>query len=74
MTEHTNRIAAENRQLRKELLQLIRRTMAMHQHRQELEEQHKALLREVQYGRDLKRLRGTRLNRLYQSFGISEEN
>lgn len=72
LTEHTSRIAMENRELRKELLQLIRRTRAMHHHRQELETQHKALLRELQYGRDLKRLRGTRQNRLYRSFGIDQ--
>ncbi|KAJ7372725.1 hypothetical protein OS493_017999 [Desmophyllum pertusum] len=59
LDEHTHRIKDENRLLRKELLQLIRRTRALHEHRQELEDQHKTLLREVQYSRDLKKLRGT---------------
>lgn len=73
MDEHTRRIKDENRLLRKELLQLIRQTRALHEHRQELEEQHKTLLREVQYSRDLKKLRGSRQNRLYQNFGVSAE-
>lgn len=73
LDEHTHRIKDENRLLRKELLQLIRRTRALHEHRQELEEQHKTLLREVQYSRDLKKLRGSRQNRLHQNFGISTE-
>lgn len=73
MDEHTHRIKAENRVLRKELLQLIRQTRALHSHRQELEEQHKTLQRELQYGRDLRRLRGSRQNRLYKSFGIEDD-
>lgn len=73
LDEHTRRIKDENRLLRKELLQLIRRTRALHEHRQELEEQHKTLLREVQYSRDLKKLRGSRQNRLYRNFGIAAE-
>lgn len=70
LEEHTNNVKNENKILRQQLLQLIRRTRALHEHREELEAQHKALLREIQYGRDLKKLQGTRQNRLYKSFGI----
>lgn len=59
--------------LRKELLQLIKRTRALHEHRRELEDQHKTLIRELQYTRDLKKLRGSRQNRLHQNFGITED-
>jgi len=72
LDEHTRRIKEENGVLRKELLQLIKRTRALHEHRRELEEQHKRLLRELQYSRDLKKLRGSRQNRLHQNFGITE--
>ncbi|XP_031575101.1 coiled-coil domain-containing protein 153-like, partial [Actinia tenebrosa] len=60
LEEHTNNVKNENKILRQQLLQLIRRTRALHEHREELEAQHKALLREIQYGRDLKKLQGTR--------------
>lgn len=72
LDEHTRRIKEENGVLRKELLQLIKRTRALHEHRRELEEQHKRLIRELQYSRDLKKLRGSRQNRLHQNFGITE--
>ncbi|KAK3705175.1 hypothetical protein QZH41_013963 [Actinostola sp. cb2023] len=74
LEEHTNNIKNENKVLRRELLQLIRRTRALHDHREELEAQHNALLREIQYGRDLKKLHGTRQNRLYKSFGIEPDD
>ncbi|EDO44923.1 predicted protein [Nematostella vectensis] len=70
LDDHTQKIKEENKVLRHELLMLIRRTRALHEHREELQAQHKALLREVQYGRDLKKLSGTRQNRLYKSFGL----
>ncbi|CAH3021347.1 unnamed protein product [Porites evermanni] len=73
LDEHTRKIKEENGVLRKELLQLIKRTRALHEHRRELEEQHKRLLRELQYSRDLKKLRGSRQNRLHKNFGINEE-
>ena len=72
LDEHTRRIKDENFELRKELLQLIKRTRALHEHRRELEEQHKNLTQELQYSRDLKKLRGSRQNRLHQNFGITE--
>lgn len=53
---------------------MIRRTRALHEHREELEAQHNALLREIQYGRDLKKLHGTRQNRLWKTFGIDSES
>lgn len=70
LDEHTRRIKDENGVLRRELLQLIKRTRALHEHRRELEEQHKRLSQELQYSRDLKKLRGSRQNRLHQNFGI----
>ncbi|KXJ28511.1 golgin subfamily A member 6-like protein 7 [Exaiptasia diaphana] len=70
LEEHTNNIKNDNKILRHELLQLIRKTRALHEHREELEAQHNALLREIQYGRDLKKLHGTRQNRLWKTFGI----
>ena len=73
LDEHTRKIKEENGVLRKELLQLIKRTRALHEHRRELEEQHKRLLRELQYSRDLKKLRGSRQNRLHKNFGINDE-
>lgn len=73
MISQTIKIKEENKQLRKELLGLIRRTRALHEKRQELEEQHKSLKRDLQYGKDLCRIQGTRQNRLYKSFGITEK-
>lgn len=73
LDEHTRRIKDENCLLRKELLQLIKRTRALHEHRRELEEQHKRLTQELQYSRDLKKLRGSRQIRLNQNFGITDD-
>lgn len=57
LVEHTHSIELENRQLRQELLHLIRKTQVLHAHQGELEEQRQQLLRERQYVEDLKRLR-----------------
>ena len=73
MTTQTQRVKEENQKLRKELLALIRRTRALHDKRQQLEEQHKTLKRDLQYGKDLTRIQGTRQNRLYKSFGIVDK-
>ena len=73
MITQTQRVKEENQKLRKELLGLIRRTRALHEKRHQLEEQHKTLKRDVQYGKDLTRIQGTRQHRLYKSFGIVDK-
>ena len=73
MVSQTQRVKEENKQLRKELLGLIRKTRALHEKRQELEGQHKSLKHDLQYGKDLCRIQGTRQNRLYKSFGITDK-
>jgi len=70
--EHTQRIKAENRRLRHELLMLIRKTRALHEHKRQLEEQKTQLLTEQQYAADLKRLRTARQHKVLDSFGILE--
>ena len=71
MISQTKRVKEENKDLRKELLSLIHQARALHNKRQMLEERHKLLKRELQYGKDLITIQGTRQNRLYKSFGIS---
>lgn len=58
LNEHTTNIKLENKRLRAELLELIRRSQQLNNHKSELEEQKKQLLREQQYGADIRRLRG----------------
>nr|XP_039265015.1 coiled-coil domain-containing protein 166-like [Styela clava] len=60
LNEHTTNIKYENRQLRAELLNLIRKSQVLNQHKQELEEQKKQLQREQQYSEDIRKLRGVR--------------
>nr|CAB3228240.1 coiled-coil domain-containing protein 166-like [Phallusia mammillata] len=62
--EHAESIKVENRALRAELLELINRSRILNQHRKELEEQRKDLLREKQYSEDIRRLRGQRQQRI----------
>lgn len=66
LTEHTNRIRQENRQLRHELLQLIQTTRALNEHQRELENQKRQLLREQNYANDLKKLREARQKRPFR--------
>lgn len=73
LTEHTNNIKLENRQLRKELLELIRKTRALQEHKLELEDQRRQLLREQQYAGDLKKLRAARQHKVFKSFGLLGE-
>ena len=73
LTDHTNKIKLENRQLRKELLELIRKTRALQQHKHELEDQRRQLIREQQYSGDLKKLRTTRQHKVFKSFGLLGE-
>lgn len=58
LNEHTTSIKTENKRLRAELMELIRRSQVLNNHKMELEEQKKQLLREQQYGADIRRLRG----------------
>ncbi|XP_064594379.1 coiled-coil domain-containing protein 166-like [Liolophura sinensis] len=69
LTDHSERIKAENRELRRELMNLIRTTRALHSHRLELEEQKKQLLREQQYSQDLKMLRTARQHHVFKPDG-----
>ena len=64
LNEHTQQIKLENRQLRHELLLLIRKTRALHEHRHHLEDQQKQLIMEQQYARDLKTLRTARQHKV----------
>ncbi|XP_033752539.1 coiled-coil domain-containing protein 166-like [Pecten maximus] len=73
LTEHTNAIKLENRNLRRELLELIKTTRAYQEHKRELEEQRKQLLREQQYAEDLKKLRNTRQHKVLKTFGLVTE-
>lgn len=73
LTDHTNKIKLENRQLRKELLELIRKTRALQEHKLELEDQRRQLMREQQYTGDLKKLRTTRQHKVFKSFGLLGE-
>ena len=45
----------------------------LQEHRQELEDQRRQLLREQQYSGDLKRLRTTRQHKVFRSFGLLGE-
>jgi len=73
LTEHTNHIKLENRDLRRELLELIRKTRALQDHKLELEDQRRQLLREQQYAGDLKKLRATRQHKVFKTFGLLGE-
>jgi len=73
LNDHTNNIKLENRQLRHELLLLIRKTRALHEHRQQLENQKQELLLEQQYASDLKTLRTARQHKVLKSFGMLDE-
>jgi len=57
---HSQRIRAENRSLRHELLALIRKSQALREHERRLLEQRRALRAERQYADDLGRLRAER--------------
>ena len=72
MNDHTQKIKLENRQLRHELLLLIRKTRALHEHKTHLDEQKRQLLMEQQYAKDLKTLRSARQHKVLRSFGMLE--
>ncbi|XP_078609868.1 coiled-coil domain-containing protein 166-like [Branchiostoma floridae x Branchiostoma japonicum] len=73
LDEHTQMIKLENRQLRHELLNLIKETRALHEHKLRLEDQRKELLREQQYAKDLAVLRSARQHKVLKSFGLLED-
>ena len=70
LNDHTVKIKQENRTLRKELLELIQKTRALHHHKLELEEQRKVLLREQDYTDDLQKIRQQRTDDLFAAHGI----
>lgn len=70
LNEHTTKIKLENRRLRHTLLNLIRKSRALNEQKIELEEQSKTLQREKQYAEDLKIIRSTRQQKVYNALGI----
>ncbi|XP_076458449.1 coiled-coil domain-containing protein 166-like [Babylonia areolata] len=73
LTDHTNHIKLENRELRQELLSLIQTTRALNEHQKELEEQRRQLLREQNYTQDLKKLREMRQQKSFKEVNFLEE-
>ncbi len=73
LNDHTLKIKLENRKLRHELLLLIRKSRALHEHKRHLEEQKQQLLLEQQYASDLKTLRHTRQHKVLKSFGMLDD-
>jgi len=74
LTSHTQNIKSENRRLRHELLLLIRKTRALHEHRVTLEDQRVQLRMEQQYAADLQQLRSTRQHKVLDAFGVLDED
>lgn len=74
LNDHTQKIKIENRELRHELLLLIRKTRALHEHQQHLLDQKKQLELEQQYSQDLKHLRCTRQHKVLKSLGLLDES
>lgn len=68
--DHAIKTKHENRALRKELLELIQQSRAMHQHKLELEEQRKVLLTEQEYSKKISKLKKERSHKLYETFGV----
>ena len=74
LADHTQNIKVDNRKLRHELLLLIRKTRALHEHKHHLEEQKTQLLMEQQFAEDLKTLRSARQHKVLKSFGMLEDS
>jgi hypothetical protein len=70
LTDHTNQIKLENRELRAELLSLIQTTRALNEHQRELEDQRRQLLREQNYASDLKKLREMRQQKSFKPVAV----
>ncbi|XP_078484944.1 coiled-coil domain-containing protein 166-like [Ciona intestinalis] len=64
LAEHADSIKQENRTLRAELLELIKKSRILNQHKKKLEDQKHELLREKQYSEDIRRLRGVRQSKV----------
>jgi len=73
LQQHSQRIKLENRALRRELLQLIQQTRALHSHKLKLEDQKKIIIREKEYADHVRMLREERRKNLYESYGIEEQ-
>lgn len=71
LAQHTVKIKFENRALRRELLEFIEKTRALHTHKLELEEQKKILLREKDYAGVLQGLRSKRMENMLKSHGVN---
>ena len=63
----------ENRKLRKQLVDLIQQSRAMHERKLELEEERKILLREREYADKLSKIKKDRVDKLYKAYGIAKE-
>lgn len=73
LNAHTSKIKEENRSLRHELLLLIRKTRALHEHKSYLQAQKKQLLAEQQYANDLKKLRAAKQQKLLKKQGLMDD-
>ena len=71
LAEHADNIKQENRALRAELMQLIKRSRVLVEHKKELEEQKKELVREQQYSEDIRKLRGDRQQKIMRKLELS---
>jgi len=58
LEEHAKLMKTENKNLRTELMELLKRSSMLNEHKQQLEKQNADLVREQQYSNDILRLRG----------------
>ena len=73
LNENTLKIKYDNYKLRKELLELIQNTKALHAHKEKLDRQRNEIQQEISYAEDLKKLRTNRQDHVFQKlFGQKE--
>jgi len=66
LNENTMKIKYDNYKLRKELLELIQNTKALHAHKEKLDSQRNEIQQEISYAEDLKKLRTNRQDHVLQ--------
>jgi hypothetical protein len=64
LSENTYKIKFDNQKLRKDLLDLIQYTKALHAHKHKLERQKQEINQEISYSEDLKKLRTTQQDKV----------
>ena len=74
LAEHADSIKQENRALRAELMQLIKKSRVLVEHKKELEGQKKELIREQQYSEDIRKLRGERQKKIAKRLEIAHKD